>query len=223
MALARRRNPLLASTEAAAGASSSHATTRSPKDVAFRLAKVESARHTIGTLTRGMELSILTKGQFSEGEFIEALLERAVVEANGGPVDFCLSTWTATAKDVADLHYLHELGRMHRSRWLLDWTFCRRHPESFGQVNRLFGEEAARVSHNHAKFILARNDALDLVVWTSANLNMNPRLEFYVIREDRELAQWLTDWTDELFAALPPAFQQATQRKAHHKAKFREL
>ena len=55
----------------------------------IRAAKTGSARQAIGQLARGMELYILTYGQFS---LIDALI--AIVEQTG-PADVTLSTWTA--------------------------------------------------------------------------------------------------------------------------------
>lgn len=189
----------------------------SPRTRQRKLARRESAVEAVGELSRGLERVILTKGQFSEVDFLEAVSRQV------GPARFAVATWTATTGDVGEIHRLLKAGAFTEVRWLLDLSFMRRDPAAFGQISELFGPEAARVSRNHAKFLLYRSEAFDVVVWSSANLNMNPRVEFYVIREDAELAAWLESWVDELFRKLKPAPIAAAKSRPWNDKEFKKL
>jgi hypothetical protein len=175
---------------------------RTPRSRKLKLARRESALEAVGELVPDLERVILTKGQFSEVEFLEALA------AKTGPARFAVSTWTATTGDVADVHRLLKAGAFTEVRWLLDLSFVRRDPAAFGQISELFGPAASRVSRNHSKFLLYRSELFDVVVWTSANLNMNP---------------WLETWVDELFDRLKPAGEAATRSRPWNDQQFKDL
>ncbi|MFM7521296.1 MAG: site-specific integrase [Planctomycetota bacterium] len=82
-------------------------------------------------------------------------------------------------------------GTVTRARWLVDLTFVRRCPQLAARIREAFGDDAIRVTRNHAKFAIVHNDTWNVVCRTSMNLNHNPRLEDFTVAHDPELAAFL--------------------------------
>jgi len=163
-----------------------------------RLMREETAQEAIGQLYSGCAIFGITKGQFSLIELI------AVILSQTGPADVFISTWTAAGADLTDAFQLLESGKMTQCRFLVDHTFQRRKPAFAAKIRELFGIDAVRVTKNHAKFVLIRNDKWDIVLKTSMNLNTNPRLEDFDIQDDKVMADFLQGLMDEIFQKVKP-------------------
>ena len=87
---------------------------------------------------------------------------------------------------------------------LVDMTFQRRAPALAAKARELFGIDAIRVTRNHAKFCLIRNERWNIVLKTSMNLNMNPRMEDFDIQDCEKLADFLQAILDEIFGRIKP-------------------
>ena len=158
-----------------------------------RLAKVTNARDSLAEFGRGMETYVLTFGQFSLMDAIEAILEKT------GPADVALSTWTAGTADLSrSAESLHN-GRIKSLRFIADCSFGQRQPGYLAKLRELFGDEAIRTTRTHAKFAVITNDTWSVVVRTSMNLNENPRLENIEVTDDPEFAAFMLAVVDEVF------------------------
>lgn len=156
---------------------------------------------TIGELRPGMELFVLTFGQFS---FVDALV---YLLQETGPADMVLSTWTAAAADLSEAHQLVEDRKIKEFRLLIDHNMLRR-PNAEKLVRHIrerFGDEGFRTTQCHAKFAAIRNETWHLAVRTSMNLNTNPRLENLEISDDPDLCGFLFSVVDDVFRATPGA------------------
>ena len=158
-----------------------------------RTINAANAADAVGPITPGIEIYGLTKGQFSLVELIEHVL------ATTGPAHLTVSTWTAAGADLAHTRRLLDSGNVIDARWLVDYSFPSRQPAYCAQLRDRFGDDAIRATANHAKFVLIRNDAWNVVVRTSMNLNLNRRLESWEISDDPELADWLQAIVDDAF------------------------
>lgn len=187
---------------------------RSPKQQEVKFARTEAAAESIGKMEKNIERYILSKGQFSLIEFIDSMLEQI------GPSHLIISTWTANGRDISDaFEFLHN-KRILSCRFLVDFTFYRREPAFCGQMRKLFGDEAIRVTRNHAKMAIMHNADWSVNVFTSANLNMNPRMEYFLIRESEELLRFNLEWIDHLFRTKKVE-ENNVQEAKWHKAKFK--
>jgi hypothetical protein len=139
----------------------------------------------------GREIFGLTKGQFSLIDLIQAVL------AHTGPAALEISTWTAANTDVSTALALVASGEVTAARWLVDLTFVRRCPQLAARIRQTFGDDAIRVSKNHAKFSVIHNETWRVVCRTSMNLNHNPRLEDFTLAHDPELADFLLAAMDD--------------------------
>lgn len=194
----RKPNPLLLKKLAASDRALAYTLTLAPKAQEVKRYRRETAAEALGILTLGLERYIFSKGQFSVIEFLHAMTEQT------GPVHSIISTWTAGGRDIAEAHSFMESGRLLSSRWLVDFTFQRRKPQFCGQLRNLFGLDAIRVTRTHAKFVCLWNEQWNLTLFTSANLNTNPRNENFLVRESPELIQFHRDFIEELWSKKAP-------------------
>lgn len=189
----KRINPLKLKRMAAEDAAVAHLLSLSPSKQEIKHFRRESAADAAGTLQKGQERYIFSKGQFSVIEMLFALTEQT------GPVHSIISTWTAAGGDIAEAYALLQSGRLLSTKWCVDFTFQRRRPHFCGQLRELFGPEALRVTRTHAKFICLWNEEWQITVFTSANLNHNPRNENFLIRESAELVEFHREYVRQLF------------------------
>lgn len=158
-----------------------------------RTLTVANAAEALGPIEPGVELYALCKGDYSLIDIVEHCL------AATGPADVTVSTWTAAGADLEFAMGFVVDGRVRSARWLVDFSFPQRQPAYFALLVDRFGADAVRATANHAKFVLIRNEAWDLVLRTSMNLNLNKRLENVEISDDRGMADYLSAVVDELF------------------------
>jgi hypothetical protein len=203
----RRKNPILK--PETRFAATEHTVRRSPRARELKVAREQAARDALGELERSLERYVITKGQFSLIELIRAVLEQT------GPADLAVSTWTAAGADIAEAHEFLTDGRLRSTRWLVDFTFQRRKPHFCGQLRKLFGDDAIRVTRNHAKLVVITNAKWSVTILTSMNLNTNPRMEFLLVREDPDLAAFNLAWIDDLFRRKQPGDSWARTPQWH--------
>jgi hypothetical protein len=156
--------------------------------------RTQSAADAIKGLTKDNELFGFTMGRFSMLDLIQAVLQIT------GPVHLSLSTWTASIAEISALEDLFRRGAFTAARFLLDMSMSRREPACVSQLQERFGKESIRVGAIHSKFALFQNETWKVVLRGSFNLNMNPRLEDYLIAHDPELAGFINTIMDEIWA-----------------------
>lgn len=163
------------------------------------VAATESASAVFADLAHGCEIAVLTHGQFSFIDALQALL------AATGPADVTISTWSAANVDLEHARRFLDDGRVRSLRFLVDRSFATRQPDYCATLIRLFGPDAIRTTRLHAKFATIRNDEWALAVRTSMNLNENPRLEYIEVSDDADFASFLDGVVDEVYASQPPS------------------
>ena len=169
---------------------------RTPEERTIRRSlNAKAAEEAVGPITRGCEIYGLSKGQFSLVDLVLHCLRAS------GPADVVISTWTAAGADIEFAYKLLSEGSIRSLRFLVDFSFPARARSYCAALRERFGDEAIRITKNHCKFVLIRNEAWNLVLRTSMNLNENRRLENYEISDDRDLADYLASVVDSLFAA----------------------
>lgn len=152
-----------------------------------------TAAQSIGLIEHGCEIFGLNKGQFSLVDIISHCL------AATGPADVLISTWTAAGADLGFAYELLKSGQIRSLRFVVDFSFPTRQPEYCAALRERFGDDCIRVTKTHAKFVTIRNDAWDLVVRSSMNLNENRRLESFEISDHAGMADFLRGVVRELF------------------------
>jgi len=164
-----------------------------------RAVNTESAARAIGTLEPGCEIYGFTKGQFSCIDLIEHCLNCT------GPADVFIATWSAAAGDIKRAHKFLTNGLIRSLRFLVDYSFQSRKPEFCQELVATFGYDVLRVTVTHAKYVLIRNEAWNLVIRTSMNLNYNPRFENFEISDDKAFADFQQAIIDEVWTGQDAA------------------
>lgn len=160
----------------------------------IRMAKASNAVDSLGTLTAGAEIFILSFGQFSLLDIISAILHQT------GPADVALSTWTAAEFDLDRCKSILDRGGFTSFRVITDRTFF-----SFKSADRgeklvhLFGTDNIRTAAIHAKFAVIGNAHWKVALRTSANMNQNPRMENFEVSDDPTLYGFLLQAVDDIF------------------------
>jgi hypothetical protein len=170
--------------------------TRPARKTRARLSKVASARDTIDGFDHGCDILGLTFGQFSLIDLIDAALEIS------GPAHVVISTWSAGFYDVAAAIRWRDSGRMLTTRFVMD-SSEKRGQATPGSVADLFGADNVRTFRSHAKFALISNDDWSIVITTSMNLNLNPRLEQFEMTDDPDRFQLLDEFVTAVWDELP--------------------
>jgi hypothetical protein len=164
----------------------------------------ETATEAIGTLTPGVRLCGMTKGQFSLLDLIRAVI------AQTGPAGLVVSTWTAGVRDAENAAFLLRAGELTSVRLLCDRSFPSRQPEYCARIVELFGAGSIVCTRTHAKFAVIQNDRWNITIRSSMNLNRNPRFEQFDLDDDPELAGFFISHLDEITDLMPTGFDFVT-------------
>jgi hypothetical protein len=163
-----------------------------------RTLATKTAAEAIGPLTHGCEIFGLSKGQYSLVDILVHCLDTT------GPADVIVSTWTAAGADLGFAYKLLTEGRIRSIQFIVDFSFPTRQPQYCAALRERFGDHAIRITKTHAKFLLIRNAAWNIVIRSSMNLNENRRLESFEVSDDPALARYLQEVITELFQFQEP-------------------
>ena len=169
---------------------------RKVRKARHRLSKVANARDTIAGFEQGTDIVGLTYGQFSLLDLIEATLEVT------GPADVTISTWSAGFYDVDAAVRFRDNGLLTSCRFLMD-SSAKRGQATPGDVAELFGQDSIRTSRSHAKFVLIGNGDWKVVITSSMNLNLNPRLEQFEMTDDPDRYAFFMGFVQSVWTDLP--------------------
>ena len=136
----------------------------------------------------------LFRGEFSLIDLICSVLEVT------GPADLTVATWTAATREIDSAAKLLEGGDVRSIRWLVDMSFPRRQPVYCRQMLDRFGAGAIRCTKSHAKFTLIQNEEWQVALRTNANLNKNPRYEFFEMSDSPVICEFLSSLVDTVWA-----------------------
>jgi hypothetical protein len=161
-----------------------------------RFSKVADARTTIAGFGKGMDICGLTYGQFSMLDLLEAALEIT------GPADVVVSTWSAGFYDMNAAVKFRDSGRLKSIRFLMD-SSAKRGQATAGNVIDLFGLDSVRTTRSHAKFALITNIEWSVVITSSMNLNLNPRVEQFEMTDDAARMAMFMEFVDSCWGELP--------------------
>jgi hypothetical protein len=164
----------------------------------IKACKTGTASEAIGKIEKGTDTFILTYGQFSLIDSLIAILDQT------GPAHVVISTWTAAHAHLDRSEELLRSADILSFRMIVDRSFKSRQPAYYSHMIDLFGEDSVRAIRTHAKFMTIRNDAFDIVVRTSMNLNENPRLENIEVSENKEFCEFFEQIANDIFSEVKP-------------------
>lgn len=89
-------------------------------------------------------------------------------------------------------------------------SFFGRQPGYVKDVIRVWGNENIRMTNNHAKFFMLRNERWNICCRSSMNLNRNPRLEQFDIDDSLELCEFFAEIVREIYVKMPPGLRRGS-------------
>lgn len=143
----------------------------------------------------GTSVHIIGNGKYDFFDWLPHLLGLLPEPAEGW-----LSTWTMNRGNAVDLLQILDAGQLTAVTMLTGLYFKRREAAVYATLYEGLQQRGQRYLAflNHTKLILLRSGRHALTVEGSANFTSNPRLEQYVISNDRELLAFHVDWIDAL-------------------------
>jgi hypothetical protein len=158
-------------------------------------ARGKSARQIIGVISSGMEIYGISGGHFCLINLIEELIDQI-----GDPVDIDIASWTIAEFELARLTHYVESSTIKRCRFLTDISLRTRHLDMVEELQTLLGHDNVRLLRCHCKFVTIVNDAWNIALRTSMNLNENRRFENFEISDDKTLCDYMVGIVNQLFA-----------------------
>lgn len=163
----------------------------------------------------GESIHIISAGKFDFWTWVPVMLQWI------GKTDalYC-STWTLSRANALDLFAAHDAGLIAKGQvhFLTGVYFKRRETAVYSMLLQGLTERGGRYKafENHAKVLLLCNAASGtyITVEGSANLNSNPRLEQYVITNERGLHDFHRAWMEEALASRKKRCPTQSRRPA---------
>ena len=148
----------------------------------------------------GVSMHVIGTGLYDFWTFVPQMIQWV-----GGRADelYC-STWTMNRNNVVELFTLWDDGRInpHAVTFLTGEYFKRRETSVYAYLVEGLRQRGGRFRAfmNHAKVLMLKheNSGTFLVCEGSANLTANPRLEQYVLTNDRALYDFHRNWMEEM-------------------------
>ena len=102
-------------------------------------------------------------------------------------------------------------GLMLSCRFVLDSSQQKRGQATAFDVAELFGRENVRTTRSHAKFVTVTNDdGWRVAITSSMNLNLNQRVEQFMMVDDPGTCGMFLGFVDELFLSEPFSVEDRT-------------
>lgn len=165
------------------------------KRVSTRVCNKKMAAASLGDIADGDNLLVLTSGDYSLIDVVSHILDFT------GPAEIDWATWTQGVYDQGMAYKLFNDGRIKNVRWLVDPSMFQRRAELSGQMIERFGVDNFRAVSIHAKFVSIRGENFSVAIRTSMNMNENKKCEHLEITACPEMADFLKNYTDSVFAA----------------------
>lgn len=156
--------------------------------------KGENASLALSSFENGCRIMGLTRGEFSLIDLIYAILKKT------GPAEVACVTWSAGIKDVHNVKWMVDSHLIEKFTLITDHSYKTRQSKYAASIEELFGIENIRTSEIHAKFILIKNEAYNVTIRTSMNLNANKTCESFEIDEDKSIFDFYDSFVQYIYA-----------------------
>lgn len=155
----------------------------------YKSEKKTSLYQTIGQLPKGETTVMVSFANFNAIDVLVYLLEQI------GPANLCLTSYAIAENTIRTILNLKKENTIKDLQMLLDSRVPRECPKAYQLVQANFPKH--KLVKIHAKIMTIENDNWAVTVSSSANLNENPRIESYIIIDDKRItentAKWIRD------------------------------
>lgn len=146
-------------------------------------------------LERGLTYHIISGGDIDALTYVRGIVKQQKLDY------LLISTWSMDMTDALELHSWITMGLVKRLDLYVGDLFM----GACSDIYHYFEEEVMPgtggrvcIIRNHSKVIVGYGDGFDFVITSSANLNMNPRIETTTITVDTEVADFYKNFYDAL-------------------------
>lgn len=135
----------------------------------------------------------------SNGSFDYFTLIPLAINLLQKPGDFYFSTWTMNKTNVNQMFELYDSGKIKSINALLGLYFKKREANVFNQLYEgcLARKQRLFVNRNYSKVTLLDDGSNYIVIEGSANFTANPRIEQFVVTNNKELHDFHREWMEE--------------------------
>ncbi len=150
---------------------------------------IDVAEKILPKLKSHCSMAVITEGKISAHQVLETVLKVT------GPADLYFSTWTITEDPARALYNLQQSGQLKSINAIFDnrvpvhnanaYTFCK---TFFSRIS---------LAPCHAKILCVIGEKESFTVFTSANMSINPRAEFSLIINNRQLTDESVAWFEK--------------------------
>ena len=164
----------------------------------LRVKQKDNLRTVIQTPPRpGEQVHVVSANKFDFWTWVPVMVEWM------GKADrlYC-STWTTNRANTKNLFELWDAGKIGVADWLVGLYFKRRETDVYAMLLDGLVKRGGRLKafETHAKVLLLNNKRRNAwySIESSANMTANPRLEQYVITNDKSLWTFHQEWFEEM-------------------------
>lgn len=147
---------------------------------------------------KGCQIFTITDGTINLIDILYSVLKKI------GPADVDIVVFAAGVRDRNNLRFLLESKLVRGLRVICDTNYASFKSGHGAYFHQILGRDNCRTSKVHAKFILASNESYNVAIFTSANLNTNPRVEFVMLIDNQEVLEFYERFVDHTFSDMPP-------------------
>jgi hypothetical protein len=164
----------------------------------LRVTQKENLRDVIQTPPRhGEQIHVVSANKFDFWTWVPVMTDWI------GKADrLYVSTWTTNRVNTRNMFELWDAGKIGTSDWLVGLYFKRRETNVYAMLLEGLAKRGGRIRafETHAKVVLLNNKRRNtwLTIEGSANMTANPRLEQYVITNDKRLWTFHQTWFEEM-------------------------
>jgi hypothetical protein len=130
--------------------------------------------------TPGTDLFVMGDGRFGSLDMVDKWLDGARAERMD------VWTWALAEPEARRCAELAE-----QVRWVVDESMRRRNPDMWRLLCDLYDSANIWTTRNHAKLVVVA-EPLNVVIASSANLNLARRVEWWSVMRDRTMVSWLS-------------------------------
>jgi hypothetical protein len=155
----------------------------------LELNSMSRIKETIGNLEDGDCCFYFTKGAWSNHDLIEYLIKEMA-----GPSMVWLSTWGVGEEALRRIHNMQSEGWITTLNCLFDHRISQQKAKELqlakGMANRI------QYMKNHSKVVSICGVNASFVIYTSANMTHNPRMEAGVVCRSRDIEEFTSTFID---------------------------
>lgn len=146
-------------------------------------------------LEKNVSLHIVSNGRFDYWNIVVRIIEIHNLYKS----EFYGSTWTMNHENVTSFFHLMDSQKIQKATMLVGLYFMNREPDVYDTLRNGIQNRGGKIQalDVHSKIVLLSNENDFIVFEGSANFTANPRIEQFVLNNNKELYNFHKGWMDD--------------------------